>query len=228
MKTVDKIQDIITKLDELENDLDIVLDPSYLIDVKLKIYNIDQKISLGISNDIDSLSSLHAEKYMLNEKLELIKDYSLLHSNLLKRLDDFILNQHKFSPHFERTSNKSVLSRIHPFYKDMGVSGSHRKLVKFFETLSVVDKVDLINTIMEYKGRSKIQEKDGELYSSSCSVFNTIMKVVIHPKGFYLVKLALNNNENLKMTTPAALLRIILKHYNRRTTSLSVINHDYE
>lgn len=228
MNTVEKIKDTISRLEELNNDINIVLDPSYLINTKADLANIEQQINLAKSNNEQSVNKLIKVKGQLESRLEHIKDTSSLHSVLVMRMDEFMIQQRNHLPRFELKSNKSVLDRIHPFYNRTNLSKCHKDLSTFFNDISISDKVELINDILKLTGRKKVYINEEEIVSTSCAALGDILNAVFHKKGFYMVKMAIDYSGHQGDLSPAELLTFIIQYYNRRTTSTSIINHQYE
>jgi len=228
MNTVEKIKDTIARLDELNNDISNVLDSSYLINTKADISTIKQKIELAKSNAIESVSKLIKVKNQLESRLEQIKEVSLLHSELVMKVDDFMMQQRKYLPKFEYISKTSVLDRTSPFNRKTNLSKCHKELTTFILSISIADRIELINDTMKLTGRKKVYLKNGKIASPSCQVLNEILNATFHKKGFYLIKKAIDYACHQGELSPAELLTIIIQFYNRRTTTLSVINHQYE
>lgn len=213
---------LIEILESLNEPLRKTLNPENRRSTMGALKDIQDKIKISKTNNTAILDELFRKETLLKKLIEKQSDTEIKLLELIDKLDNFICNQQVHLSPLDLEYKVSPIDRSHHFRLKCNFSKSHKLLREHFQSLSLQDKVLLINVTCKLSGLKKLYVLDDLIKSASCPNIDEILKAVMDKEGFWLIKSILTNHAlSDNLIAPLDLLKEIISYYNKKGRSIT-------
>ena len=216
------INEILKTLDSIENPINTYLNPENRRSTMGALKDIQDKIKISKTNNTAILDELFRKETLLKKLIEKQSDTEIKLLELIDKLDNFICNQQVHLSPLDLEYKVSPIDRSHHFRLKCNFSKSHKLLREHFQSLSLQDKVLLINVTCKLSGLKKLYVLDDLIKSASRPNIDEILKAVMDKEGFWLIKSILTKHAlSDNLIAPLDLLKEIISYYNKKGRSIT-------
>jgi len=219
IEKIDQISNLILKVQEFENSIDISLEKDRL---KGLIKNLSSEYQMSLTNN--PLKSKTTQNLILKAKEDIlsIEEYFNKKLDLIYTLDNYLSKQVEQFPNLDFKYSVTVLDRLHPIRQPYTVNESLRILRSLFQSIPIHDKIIFLNESCRLRGHKRLKKIEESFGSKECPVFGKILDAALDKKGFKMIQKTLVDNDFVdNKITPLNLLNRFVNFFNKRNKSIA-------